>query len=154
MSIHAIAYFSTSNERFIAPEAIDRLLADARKFNQSCGVTGVLLHHDGNFFQYLEGSQESVQLVYNRILKSSSHFGIAEMLNSEVERRHFSTWSMGFAEATKSELQQLSQATWMEQLSQITNQPMDSPGLVLLLGFWERTSPARGSLPRESHIRT
>lgn len=154
MSIHAIAYLSTSNERFIAPKAIDHLLANARNFNQSCGVTGVLLHHDGNFFQYFEGPLESVQLVYDRILKSKSHYGITEMLNSKAEQRHFSTWSMGFAEATNSELQQLSQATWMEQLSQITNQPIDSPGLLLLLGFWEQTSAARGLLPSTLHNRT
>lgn len=142
MSIHAIAYVSTSRERSISPEAIDRLLSSARKFNKSCGVTGVLLHHDGNFFQYLEGSPEAVNIVYNRVLRSTSHCGIVEMLNSEVEQRHFSTWAMGFSEATKTDLQQISQATWNEQRRQITNQPMDSLGLVLLLGFWERTSPA------------
>lgn len=154
MSIHAIAYVSTSRERSIAPETMDRLLANSRKFNDSCGVTGVLLHHDGNFFQYLEGSAESVNIVYNRVVKSTSHYGIVEMLNSEVEQRHFSTWSMGFAEATKTELQQISQATWNEQFRQISNQPMNSPGLVLLLSFWKRASPAFRLLEKNFNIRT
>jgi Sensors of blue-light using FAD len=154
VSIHAVAYVSTSRERLIAPATMDRLLANAKKFNDSCGVTGVLIHHDGNFFQYLEGSAESVKIVYDRVLKSTSHYGIVEMLNSEVEQRHFSTWSMGFAEATKTELQQISQATWNLQLDQISNQPQQSQGLVLLLSFWERVSPTVKLFPEKSNIRT
>ena len=154
MSIHAIAYVSTSKERSIAPETIDGLLADAREFNLSCGVTGVLLHHDGNFFQYIEGPPEAVKLVYNRILESKSHHGIVEMLNSEVEQRHFSTWAMGFSEATQTELQQISQSTWSEQIRQISNLPTNSPGLILLLGFWERASRTAGLSPSSFHTQT
>lgn len=147
MSIHAIAYFSTARERLTGPESMDHLLADARDFNQQMGITGVLLHHDGNFFQYLEGAPDAVLLAYQRIRQSSAHYNIVEMLNSEVDQRHFPNWSMGFAETTRTELQQISQASWMEQLGQISSHAMTSPGLVLLLGFWQRSAPGTVRLP-------
>lgn len=141
MSIHAIAYVSTASEGLMSPEAVDRLLVEAREFNLACGVTGVLLHHDGNFLQYIEGPPESVDLVFQRIQKASRHHGIVELLNGPVERRHFSTWTMGFAETTQTEIQHISQAVWSEQLQQLNRDPVSSPGLALLLAFWERISP-------------
>lgn len=137
MKIHAIAYYSSLIQRHAPPDAMDRLLLSAREFNLSCGVTGVLLHHDGNFFQYLEGPEEAVKTAYDRVIKSKTHHGIVEILNAPVSERHFTTWSMGFAEPTSTEIQRISQASWKEQLDELTNAPTDSPGLVLLLSFWE-----------------
>ena len=141
MSIHAIAYVSTARERAMSPEAMDRLLVEAREFNLAWGVTGVLLHHDGNFLQYIEGPADAVGLVFQRIQKASRHHGIVELLNGPVGQRHFSTWTMGFAEAGRTDLQRISQAVWCEQLQQINREPVNSPGLALLMAFWERIAP-------------
>ena len=73
------------------------------------GVTGALLHQDGSFFQYFEGSESGVGQVYSRIMGSRMHRGLIELVCEPADQRHFSTWSMGFAESAGSELQAISQ---------------------------------------------
>lgn len=138
MASNAIAYLSTAINRAVTAKEIDDLLADARVFNQSIGVTGVLLYCDGNFFQYLEGSPESVAVVYKRILKSSLHIAVIELFNASVERTHFSNWAMGFAAVAQSDLQQISHASWAEQHDKISRQSEMNPGIALLLSYWDR----------------
>ena len=40
---------------------MDGLRASSRRFNAAARVTGTLLHHDGAFWQYLEGSRRRAQ---------------------------------------------------------------------------------------------
>jgi hypothetical protein len=74
-SLQSIAYVSTATSRLATPESLDALLCNARDFNRACGVTGVLLHHGGNFFQYLEGPPEGLHRVYGRVRQSRGHTG-------------------------------------------------------------------------------
>ncbi|WP_290906486.1 BLUF domain-containing protein [Aquabacterium sp.] len=106
---------------------------------EACGVTGVLLHQGGNFFQYLEGPEEGVAQVYARVKKATSHHGLIELLNGPVEQRHFTAWTMGFAEAARSDLQRIAHASWATELGRISSAAnAANPGLVLLLDFWHR----------------
>ena len=143
-SLVAVAYVSSAIRRF-TPEELDALLLDARAFNAIAGVTGALLHQDGSFFQYLEGSQAGVAQVYSRIKSSRRHRGLIELLAAPVNQRHFSTWSMGFAEPVASELQSISQASWHAAHQAASIQDAPAPGLTLLLSFWHRAQANRGS---------
>ena len=137
--MHAIAYVSSATQRLSTPQAMDSLLIGARGFNQACGVTGVLLHQGGNFFQYFEGPQDSVAQVYARVQRATSHHGLIELLNGPVGQRHFSAWTMGFAEATRSDLQRIAHASWADELGRISVAAnAANPGLILLLDFWHR----------------
>ncbi|NDI86403.1 BLUF domain-containing protein [Undibacterium crateris] len=137
--LYALAYISTATERLSTPEAIDALLVDARAFNRKCDVTGVLLHNDGSFFQYLEGSKDAVDLVYERIRRSFSHRNICELVSEPILLRHFSSWSMGFAEGTASELKAIAQAHWNHERRNLKGASHVSPGLKLLLHFWQNS---------------
>jgi hypothetical protein len=139
----AVAYVSSATRRF-APAELDALLLDARAFNSTAGVSGALLHHDGSFFQYLEGPEAGVQQAYARIKQSGKHRGLIELVAAPVHRRHFSTWSMGFAEPVGTELQSISQARWQAQRQAASVQDAPAPGLTLLLDFWQRARAARG----------
>jgi hypothetical protein len=59
-----------------------------------------------------------------------------------MQERQFETWTMGFAEPVSSELQRIAQASWTSQLSKAEEQSRRSPGLMLLLDFWTRATPA------------
>ena len=56
-----LCYVSSATRSLSVAQLTD-LLIDARQFNQSVQVTGVLLHHDGGFFQYLEGPPAAIAL--------------------------------------------------------------------------------------------
>jgi len=106
-------------------------------------VSGALLHQDGAFFQYFEGPEAGVAQVYSRIKQSRRHRGLNELVAAPVNQRHFSTWSMGFAEPVASELQSISQASWYAEHQAVSVQEAPSPGLALLLSFWQRAHANR-----------
>jgi hypothetical protein len=143
-SLVAVAYVSSATRRF-AREELDALLLEARAFNAVAGVSGALLHHDGSFFQYFEGTEAGVEQVYSRIKSSRRHRGLIELAVAPVNQRHFSTWSMGFAEPVASELQSISQASWHAEHQAASMQAAPAPGLSLLLSFWQRAQARRGS---------
>jgi hypothetical protein len=134
--IQTIVYVSTATHLLSMAE-LDALLADARVFNHAHDVTGVLLYHEGNFMQCMEGPPKGVSKVYERICRSSQHKDIIELLNQPTEERSFPDWHMGLTQATASELLNLSTAQWriVDALAPETRSA-SSPGLALLRVFW------------------
>lgn len=134
----AIAYVSSA-VRPMDSAAMEVLLADARDFNRAQGVTGVLLHRDGCFMQYFEGSPAGMARVYERIHASKQHTGLIELMNHPITARSFADWTMGFGEPNTTELMALSTARWMEMNQAARQKPgVVPPGLILLRHFWER----------------
>jgi hypothetical protein len=135
-SIEAVAYLSSAVG---SPTEADlaTLLERARAKNLELGVTGVLLYHEGTFFQYFEGPPEAVEVVYRRIQRDPMHHGLIELMRAPVEARAFSDWSMGFTRAPKSMILQLSSAKWIEALRKQGQASFKSPGMSLLARFWE-----------------
>ncbi len=82
-------------------EAADmlKLLFDARAYNSDHGITGLLLHHGGQFMQLLEGSQHEVLRLYLKITEDSRHRDIVVEINGPAQQRLFPDWQMGFADA-------------------------------------------------------
>jgi len=135
MTLASLAYVSSA-VRKLNDEELSELLANARVFNAREGVTGALLHHDGSFFQYIEGPPEGLARVYGRIRRSSKHKGIIELFQQDVESRIFSVWHMGFAQAPRALVQELANAQWLSAVPSLQTSPSKSDGLKLLLGFW------------------
>ncbi len=61
------------------------------------GITGLLLYHDGNFLQILEGEAEKVQATFARIAANPRHRNLQRLPPVSVHTRLFPDWSMGFA---------------------------------------------------------
>ncbi len=76
-----------------------KLLFDARTFNRENGITGLLLHHSGQFMQLLEGEQHQVQRLYRKIAEDARHRDVVIEVDAPVDRRLFPQWQMGYAEA-------------------------------------------------------
>jgi len=98
-----LAYSSVGSRRFAQSDLVD-LLSFARKFNESNGLTGMLLYVDGAFFQILEGSTATLHDLYSRIEQDSRHSHVMKLIEIPIEKRTFSEWSMGFAKVTRKDL--------------------------------------------------
>jgi|ERR1043165_246003 hypothetical protein len=72
------------------------ILVKSRENNTRDGITGVLLYHEGNFIQVLEGEGEKIHDTYMRILNDKCHKGVHKMIEREAAQRGFPDWSMGF----------------------------------------------------------
>jgi blue light- and temperature-responsive anti-repressor len=93
--IHLI-YNSVATEPF-SDDTMTALLAKARSKNAALGITGMLLHVDGCFFQVLEGPEDAVNALAETIRQDARHGHMTSIINEPIARRAFSEWTMGYA---------------------------------------------------------
>lgn len=93
--LFALMYSSYATED-MNQTSLDDILEQARRKNARLDITGILLYRRGRFFQYLEGAEEAVRSVYDEIQQDSRHTRLRILLESPVESRRFSEWTMGY----------------------------------------------------------
>ena len=81
-------------------EALLDLLKEARTFNKSNAITGMLLYLEGKFIQVLEGRKSIVQALYQRIIEDPRHQRVTLVVEGNSPTRIFKNWSMGFKRIT------------------------------------------------------
>jgi FAD-dependent sensor of blue light len=92
--IHLI-YVSRACPRFMVEE-LQALVAKSRASNVKRGITGMLLHKDGNVMQLLEGDEQAVLELYRRIAGDPRHCDVVILVNEPLAARQFADWFMGF----------------------------------------------------------
>lgn len=90
-----LSYVSSAAAPMTNPQIID-LLAQARRNNERDGITGLLLYHDGNFMQVVEGETAMVRALVGRLQRDSRHRGIIKVFEEDAHERQFQNWGMGF----------------------------------------------------------
>lgn len=104
--VHQLIYISAANRDFSDKE-LEELLAKARENNASLGITGMLLFHEGSFIQALEGPQEKVQALYEKIAQDERHTETVVLYKGDQEEPDFDNWSMGFYRSNQSSQENL-----------------------------------------------
>jgi hypothetical protein len=75
---------------------LETILEQSRRNNLDIGVTGMLLYYEGAFMQLLEGTEEMVRALYERIRLDPRHRGVVPLLEEYIAERSFPDWSMGY----------------------------------------------------------
>ncbi|VVE60935.1 hypothetical protein PCA31118_00406 [Pandoraea captiosa] len=79
------------------PLALSKIIVHSRGFNETHGVTGVLLYDGATFYQYIEGPASAVSDARERIEASRHHDAIQVLLDGTPRNPGaFSTWSLGY----------------------------------------------------------
>jgi EAL domain-containing protein (putative c-di-GMP-specific phosphodiesterase class I) len=99
--IHLV-YSSAATHPFSRGE-LTELLTKARRNNEQQGLTGMLLHTEGSFFQVLEGPPEAVDALFDAIKRDKRHTKVTLIIREPIARRSFGDWTMGHAEITPEE---------------------------------------------------
>lgn len=76
------------------------LLMNSRANNRRLGLTGFLLHRDGQFLQLLEGPTDVVRDRLSIIGQDPRHTDVSVLLQDEKTQRQFPAWSMGYETVT------------------------------------------------------
>ena len=84
-----------------------KILVDSRVNNKLADVTGLLVYVDGNFLQVLEGEQEVVSALLEKISKDCRHEDVKVVYKTSIENRTFNSWQMAYVSPSPKEL-----ATW------------------------------------------
>jgi hypothetical protein len=121
----SLVYISAATCLFEHSHLAD-ILARARRTNADLGLTGMLLHADGNFMQVLEGRGENVELIYARICRDERHGGIMRLLHTPIERRLFPAWTMAFR--SQSDLTAAERAKFGASITRWRSEPVEEAG--------------------------
>lgn len=73
------------------------ILQTSRKNNPFNAVTGILVYKNPEFLQFLEGPEDAVKSLYDRIERDGRHEAVKIINQGEIEERVFPGWDMGFA---------------------------------------------------------
>ena len=64
--------------------------------NEKLGITGLLLYNSGNFMQLLEGDEEKVENLYEKIKQDKRHTGSTLLIKEAIATKNFDKWQMGY----------------------------------------------------------
>ena len=90
-----IVYVSAAR-RLMSESELDGLLADSRVRNGQREVTGMLLYKDGSFMQAIEGAEETIETLFDRIARDPRHGSVRRLTSETIEQRMFGDWTMAF----------------------------------------------------------
>lgn len=97
-----LVYLSSSTHLLSESELAD-ILNVSRENNSSLNVTGILLYHEGNIIQVLEGEESVVKQLYRKIERDLRHKNVLQMVEGRSAERSFPDWSMGFKAVNSNE---------------------------------------------------
>lgn len=101
-----MVYVSAATEK-MNDSSLEDILASSRKNNPDDNITGILLFDGGSFLQILEGQKDKVFSLFKKISKDPRHARVAKVLVSRIEKRSFSSWSMGKVGVSEEELKSI-----------------------------------------------
>ncbi len=92
---YIISYVSTVSAN-VSNTGIKDLMNFVYSHNNNIGITGILIHSEGNFFQILEGDEETVRMMFERIKKDPRHYNIIKMLDKKIDANSFTEYHTPF----------------------------------------------------------
>ena len=66
----------------------------ANKLNKIDNITGILCYGNGYFFQYVEGSEQALTNLKNRLLMDDRHKDLKILDFSAIDKRRFQGWTL------------------------------------------------------------
>ena len=91
----SLIYVSTSIKLLTEYELLD-ILKISRENNLRRDITGMLLYKGGNFMQVLEGPDEVVNNLFEKIKLDQRHKDVSIISKEQIAARQFSDWGMAF----------------------------------------------------------
>lgn len=100
MSLINIIYISGST-RPMSDDDLYEILDQSKRNNAPKDITGILLYRNGYFIQVLEGEENTVMKLYEKIGKDNRHRNVLMIEKAPIEERAFGEWTMGFRNLDK-----------------------------------------------------
>jgi hypothetical protein len=75
------------------------IIGSSDRNNRRDHVTGVLMRHDGQFFQAIEGARADLDRLMGRLQADRRHTNIRVLADAKIEQRLFAGWAMAQADA-------------------------------------------------------
>lgn len=93
--MYRLVYVSTARDG-LGENDIGDILDVSQSNNHERFVTGFLAHNRRHFMQALEGPEEEVRLLYDRIRADPRHGCLTQIVGERIGARAFDAWSMNY----------------------------------------------------------
>jgi len=85
----------------VAPQSLSEdqlmdILINARIKNKELGITGLMIYHDREIMQILEGEKTAVKALFQTIYEDKRHTSVGVFYEGNIKERAFNDWSMAF----------------------------------------------------------
>lgn len=108
--LNYLIYSSVRNSS-CTEDQIQNILKSCKKNNPGNSVTGMLVHSNNYFLQFLEGEENDLLKLFNLIKKDDRHSKVMLLNKGEIKERMFPTWHMGYKDADIDEITFISEAS-------------------------------------------
>jgi hypothetical protein len=112
--LNFLIYSSVRNAN-CTDEEIRKILEACERHNPGKSITGVLVHSNNYFLQFLEGEENELMDLFNHIKKDSRHSKVILLNKGTIEERMFPSWHMGYKDADKEGVTLITEATNSEE---------------------------------------
>lgn len=102
--IFQLLYLSSARPE-LTEDALLKILSESQQRNAARGVTGLLLHSDGNLIQIIEGEESTVEALFSKIESDPRHHHVIVLSRKFVKTRDFPEYKMGFKRASSQRLE-------------------------------------------------
>lgn len=99
-----ISYISTATQP-MTQQDLEEILTTSQKNNRRLGITGMLLYMNKTFIQILEGEEQAVNALVEKIKRDSRHTDFHVLQQKTIHQREYADWSMGFKHVSGEEFQ-------------------------------------------------
>ena len=103
---HHLIYLSRATQPFSDANLLD-LLTQARSYNASQDISGLLVYGNGQFLQVLEGEEAPVRALYEHIRRDPRHRDAVTFADKDIPARAFAGWGMAFQPVSAAQFEQL-----------------------------------------------
>jgi hypothetical protein len=100
--LHQLIYRSRATSP-ATEEEISTILAQSEKNNGPLGISGCLIYYNERYIQFLEGKEDNLEKLYDRIKTDKRHYNVTTLGRFKAEERVFSNWKMAFIQKDKVE---------------------------------------------------
>ena len=95
--MESLLYISESRiEACKAESALNSIIATARAFNPTVGITGALIYTGTHFAQIIEGDETAISELIAAISRDSRHAEVNIVARGPLIKRSFPDWSMAY----------------------------------------------------------
>lgn len=95
MLLYELIYVSVATRK-LSPIELTELLNQSQQKNLRMNVTGLLVYHNSEFMQLLEGSKTDINAIYDTICKDERNHHNLLLWSYQISERSFPDWSMAF----------------------------------------------------------
>lgn len=101
MQLYELAYVSTISFK-ASDKDVEDIISHSQLNNALADVSGLLLFNGINFAQILEGPQQTISRLFEKICRDPRHSGVIKLVERPIGPRAFTGWSMAYLRSTDS----------------------------------------------------